>query len=434
VKILSITAGAAGMYCGSCARDNALAAELMARGHDVTLIPVYTPTRTDEPNVSRPKVLFGGISVYLQQYSKLFRWTPQFLDRFWDAPGVIGAFAGRMVSNDPRMLGDLTISMLQGESGVLKKEFDKLISWIRAEPLPDVINLPNSLLIALAQPLRRAVGRPVCCTLQGEELFLEGLTSPYRDRALEAIRAKIPHVDRFIAVSEYCAQFMSRYLRIPRDKISVVPLGINLNGYEQRPPPTAGDPFRIGYFARIAPEKGLHVLAEAYIRFRKTVNEGTCRLEAAGYTSPDHVSYMDGVKQTLAKAGLAEEFTYHGVVDREGKLAFLKRLNLLSVPATYDEPKGLFLLEALGCGVPVIQPRRGGFIEIVEKTSGGVLVEPDNVGALAAAFVEAWMNPADTALLGERGFAAVRKHYSVQESAAKLVAAFESLTVAARAL
>lgn len=434
MKILSITAGAAGMYCGSCARDNALAAELMARGHDVTLIPVYTPTRTDEPNVSRPKVLFGGISVYLQQYSRLFRWTPQFLDRFWDAPGVIGAFAGRMVSNDPRMLGDLTISMLQGESGVLKKEFDKLIAWIRAEPLPDVINLPNSLLIALAQPLRRAVDRPVCCTLQGEELFLEGLISPYRERALEAIRAQISHVDRFIAVSEYCAQFMSRYLRIPRDKISVVPLGINMKGYEQRPPPAAGDPFRIGYFARIAPEKGLHVLADAYIRFRKTVNEGTFRLEAAGYTSPDHMSYMDGVKQTLAKAGLAEEFTYHGVVDREGKLTFLKRLNVLSVPATYDEPKGLFLLESLGCGVPVIQPRRGGFIEIVEKTSGGVLVEPDNADALAAAFVEAWMNPAETALIGEKGFAAVRKHYSVQESAAKLVEAFESLTVTTRAL
>ena len=91
------------MYCGSCARDNALAAELMSRGHDVTLIPVYTPTRTDEPNVSEPRVLFGGISVYLQQYASLFRRTPRFLDRLWDAPGVIGAFAGRMVSNDPRL-------------------------------------------------------------------------------------------------------------------------------------------------------------------------------------------------------------------------------------------------------------------------------------------------------------------------------------------
>src|SRR4030095_5649601 len=127
MKILSITAGAAGMYCGSCFRDNGLAAELIARGLAVTLMPVYTPTRTDEKNVSRPGVLFGGISVYLQQYSALFRKTPRFLDRLWDSPGVIAAFAGRMVSNDPKMLGDLTLSMLQGESGVLRKEFDKLV-------------------------------------------------------------------------------------------------------------------------------------------------------------------------------------------------------------------------------------------------------------------------------------------------------------------
>ena len=156
------------MYCGSCTRDNALARELLARGHEVTLIPVYTPTRTDEPNVSRPQVLFGGISVYLQQYVSPFRWAPRFLDRMWDAPAVIGAFAGRMVSNDPKLLGELTLSMLQGETGILRREFEKLLDWIRAEPAPDVINLPNSLLIALAEPLRREVKRPVVCTLQGE--------------------------------------------------------------------------------------------------------------------------------------------------------------------------------------------------------------------------------------------------------------------------
>lgn len=67
MKLLSITAGAANMYCGSCLRDNALAAELIARGHDVMLVPLYTPTRTDEPNVSDRHVFFGGVSVYLQQ-------------------------------------------------------------------------------------------------------------------------------------------------------------------------------------------------------------------------------------------------------------------------------------------------------------------------------------------------------------------------------
>ena len=152
MRILSITAGAAGMYCGSCFRDNALATELVRRGYDVSLVPMYTPVRTDEPSVSAGRrVLFGGISVYLQQHAAIFRRTPRLLDRIWDAPRVISTFANRAASTDASQLGDLTISMLEGESGVLRKEFDKLVDWIRGEPLPDVINIPNSMLIALAR-------------------------------------------------------------------------------------------------------------------------------------------------------------------------------------------------------------------------------------------------------------------------------------------
>ena len=225
MKILSITAGAGGMYCGSCLRDNALAAELIARGHAVTLLPLYTPLLTDEANVSRPDVLFGGISVYLQQHSKFFRKTPRFIDRLIDRPGLIRFFADRSVSVDPKMLGDLTISMLEGIDGVLRKEFDKLIDWVRDEPKPDVVNITNSMLIGLARPIAEALGRPVCCTLQGEDLFLEGLVEPYKSRARELIRGHVRHVPQFIAISDWYAGFMTRYLQIPASRIAVVPLG-----------------------------------------------------------------------------------------------------------------------------------------------------------------------------------------------------------------
>src|SRR3977135_4562762 len=103
MKILSITAGAAGMYCGSCSRDNGLAVELLKRGHDVTLIPLYTPSTTDETNVSRDRVLFGGISIYLQQHLALFRKTPRFLDRLGESPPVIAAFARPSNSHRPTL-------------------------------------------------------------------------------------------------------------------------------------------------------------------------------------------------------------------------------------------------------------------------------------------------------------------------------------------
>jgi glycosyltransferase involved in cell wall biosynthesis len=407
------------MYCGSCFRDNALARELLARGHEVTLLPVYTPTRTDEPNVSRDRVLFGGISVYLQQHSSLFRRTPWLLDRLWDAPAVIKAFASRAVSTDARLLGDMTISMLQGTHGVLRKEFDKLVDWTRQEPPPDVINLPNSLLVAMAAPLRDALKRPVCCTLQGEELFLNGLAAPYRERAIALIREHARSVDRFIAVSRYCATFMSGLLDIPASRIDVVPLGIRMDGYERRD--GSDDVFRVGYFARVAPEKGLHVLADAYVRFRRRTGGARARLEAAGYLGRAHESYLGEVSDVLKQAGLSDEFRYGGAVDREGKLGFLRGLDVLSVPATYDEPKGMFLLEAMASGVPVVQPRRGGFVEIVEKTGGGLLIDPDRPDALADSLYRLWSDRDLLRTLSSRAFEGVRAHYTIEQSATRLL-------------
>ena len=170
MKIVAFTAGAGPMYCGSCIRDNALAAEIKSQGHDITLVPIYTPTLTDEPNVSEHKVFCGGISVYLEQHSALFRKTPGLLDRLWDSPWALKLASRRSIAVNPRLLGELTVSVLRGEDGFQRKEIRKLTSWLRSEPPPDIVTLPNSLLIGLARPIRESVGRPVCCTLQGEDL------------------------------------------------------------------------------------------------------------------------------------------------------------------------------------------------------------------------------------------------------------------------
>src|SRR5688500_17510875 len=286
----------------------------MRRGHQVSLLPLYTPTNPDETNVSRKRVLFGGISVYLQHYMPFFRRSPKFLDRILDSPWIINAFARRSISTDPAMLGGMTISMLEGDQGVLRKEFDKLLEWTADEPIPDVINLPNSLLIGLAAPLRRALQRPICCTLQGEDLFLNGLTEPYRTRAIELIKNQIADVDIFLSVSDYYVPLMSKMLGIPRERIAVVPLGINLEGYERR----SSEPlahrslgeggFRVGFFARVAPEKGLHLLAEAYALLRALTPGAKMRLDAAGYMNPAQLPYLENIKRGLARAGLADEF------------------------------------------------------------------------------------------------------------------------------
>jgi hypothetical protein len=73
------------MYCGSCLRDNALATELLSRGHQVTLLPVYTPTLTDEVNVSQDKVFsVGSVSIL----NNTFRHFGT-LQNAWIASGIL---------------------------------------------------------------------------------------------------------------------------------------------------------------------------------------------------------------------------------------------------------------------------------------------------------------------------------------------------------
>lgn len=430
MKLLYITAGAAGMYCGSCLRDNALAAEMMAQGHDVTLVPIYTPTLTDENNVSQEKVFFGGISVYLQQHMALFRKTPWLLDRLWDSSFALKMASRRSIPVDPRLLGELTISMLKGEDGYQRKELLKLIHWLRNETAPDVVTLPNSLLIGLARPIKEALKRPVCCTLQGEDLFLEGLDNAYRDRAIELIRANVEYVDGFVAVSHYYANFMSEYLRIPESKIHVVPLGINLEGYQPKKQ-SRSDVFTIGYFARVAPEKGLHILCEAYKNLRERSDFPKARLEVAGYLAPEHKQYLSGIESQMKAWGYGDEFCYRGVLDKQEKIQFLQSLDALSVPATYDEPKGLSLLEAMAGGVPIVQPRRGAFPEMIEKTQGGILVEPDDPNDLADGLLALWKNPSLAATLSRNGHENVRTFYSAERMADRAIEVYDVLRHAA---
>jgi len=433
MRIAYITAGAGHMYCGSCLRDNTLAMAIRAAGHDVQLIPTYTPTRTDEPNASDRRVYLGGINVFLQQYLALFRRTPWALDRLLDFPPLLRLATRWGMSVDPHQLGAMTVSMLHGLDGFQGKEIAKLVRHLSDDIQPDVVSLPNSMLIGLAPAIKAALAVPVCCTLQGEEFFLDSLGEPYRAKALDLIRRHAAHVDAFVAVSRFGADQMAGYLRIDRDRIHVVPLGITLDGHEKR---DGGDPdpFTIGYLARVAPEKGLHLLCEAY---RRLVSRGTAlppsRLWAAGYLGPEHRAYLAGIQKQMDEWGLSAHFRYHGELDRPAKLAFLRELSVLSVPGAYEDPKGLFLLEAMASGVPVVEPRRGAAPEIVETSAGGLLVAPNDPDALADGLLALLTNPERRRLLGDRGYDGVRAHYSSMVMRDRAIEVFRSMAEQCRA-
>jgi glycosyltransferase involved in cell wall biosynthesis len=188
----------------------------------------------------------------------------------------------------------------------------------------------------------------------------------------------------------------------------------------------------VGFLARVAPEKGLHRLVESYIRLRRETDFDGAVLEAAGYLAPEHRAYLRGVDRLMKDAGFGAEFHYRGELDRAHKIEFLGSLDVLSVPCSYDEPKGIFLLEAMASGVPVVQPRRGAFPEILDRTGGGILVEPepDGPASLAEAIYRLWKSPAERVELGRRGIEGVRAHYSVSQMAERALEAYGKIVAA----
>ena len=418
-RLVYITAGAGGMYCGSCLHDNALAKALAKINWDVQLVPFYTPIRTDEQDSSVDQVFFGGINVYLQQKIPLFRYLPRFLDRILDNPRLIRRVTSRAIDTNAATLGDLALSVLKGSVGNQRKEVRRIVDWLVNSARPDVIIVSNMLVAGFVPELKRMRNIPTLITLQGDDVFLEGLPIAYREKCLTLIQQLGRHVDGYIVHSHAFADRMSKYLGLPRAQMHVTPLGLDTTDFANLPPreTASSRPFTIGYLARLAREKGLHYLVDAFILFKQMPEARYARLEIAGWLSPESQRYADEQFARLKQSGLGDSFRYWGVVDRCEKLKFLSQIDLLSVPTEQAEPKGLFVLEAMAAGVPVVQPAIGAFPEMIEPSGGGVLVPPADPKKLAAAWRELLLSPEKLAELGRNGRNFVHAHRNANSMA-----------------
>ncbi len=424
MRIAFITSGAAGMFCGSCMRDNTLVAALRKDGHDALLIPTYTPIRTDEADVSERRVFFGGINVYLQQKSWFFRHTPWLLDRLFNFNRLLRWASRFAVRTKYSELGELTVSMLQGHAGKQTKEVDKLAEWLANDHRPEVVVLSNALLSGVLPELKRKLRVPILVTLQGDDIFLEALPEPYRTQCLDSIRANDAAVDGYICTSRYYADFMAGYLGLNRAKMHVVYPGLNLEGHGGERE-VRREPLAIGYFARICPEKGFHNLVEAFIALRKNAAPARVRLRASGWLGDNQRAYFNEQLHKLEAAGLAADFEYVESPKHEDKVNFLRSIDLLSVPTAYHESKGLYVLEAWANGIPVVQPRHGSFAELIESTGGGLLVPPDDPAALVEG-LEQLLGDCDLRdRMGRAGAKAVRERFTAQVMARETVALLE---------
>jgi glycosyltransferase involved in cell wall biosynthesis len=428
MQFVQITPGAGGMYCGGCLRDNALVAEMRRRGHETLMIPLYLPLTLDEADQSGgTPIFFGGINVYLEQKSALFRRTPRWFHRWLASPRLLKWAAGRAARTQATELGDLTVSMLRGEQGHQARELEEMVDWFRTRGRPDVIGLSNGLLVGLARRLKGELGSRLVCTLQGEDYFLDHLPAPYRDEAWSVLAERAAEIDCFTAPSAYYAELMARRLGLPQERVQVVANGINLEGYEAagRSDREAGGPPVLGYFARMCPEKGLDLLVEAFLLLKRRPATERLRLRVGGSCNGPDEAFVAGLRRRLESAGVSADVEFHPNVDRATKLALMGSFSVLSVPAHYGEAFGLYLLEAWAAGLPVVQPRTAAFPELIEATGGGVLVTPGEAAALADGIEGLILDPERARRLGEAGRRVVQSEFSDRRMVDRVIAVLE---------
>ena len=420
MNIIQLTPGAGAMYCGGCLRDNALVAALRKLGHQALMVPLYLPLTLDEEDQSAgTPVFFGGINVYLEQKSALFRGAPGWLRDLFASRRLLTWAAGKAAKTRAADLGELTLSMLRGEAGNQARELEALIAWLKTQPKPDVLCLSNALLIGMARRLRSELRVPVACALQGEDSFLDALPESHRAACWQTMADRAAEVGLFIAPSRYFGDLMRERLDLPADRVRVVHNGINLDGYGakgqegasgSRPPCWAslrGCARRRGWtrwskptsFCGSAGAWGNSSYAWEAVAGQRTGRSWT---RCASACKPAVCSVRWNSIPTLTG---------------RASWSFLRSLSVFSVPARYGEAFGLYVIEAMAAGVPVMLPRVAAFPELIEATGGGVLCAAGEPGALAAAIEELLLNPARARALGEAGRGAVFERFSADAMA-----------------
>lgn len=420
MKLAFLTPGTGNYYCGVCMRDNSLARHLMANGHEVTMLPTYLPHFLDEEPASEDHpIFFGGINVYLQHKFSLFRHTPAWLDKAFDSKWLLRKAAARSGMTSSKDLGEITLSTFRGEDGPLVKEVRKVLDWFKNQGSPDVLFLSTVMLAGIGKVLKRELGIPVFAFLQGEDSFLDSLLPEYRKEAWKLLSDDVAQLDGCIAPSRYFGDLMADRLGLDKQSIRHHPNGITLEGF--KPQSEAPAIPAIGYLARLCPLKGLDILVDAFLLLKEGGKFPDLRLELAGGMTAEDEPFVDEQRRKLTQAGLEKHFSITPNVARKEKLDFLNSLSVFSVPARYPEAFGLYVVEALAAGIPVVLPDSGAFPELVEKTQGGRVYQPNDPGTLAESLEVLLADPEQSKKIGLSGHEIVSRDFANENLASRLV-------------
>jgi len=425
MKIMHIIPGSGGsFYCGNCLRDSKFVEAMRKSDHQVVKLPMYLPLFADEHDLSREiPVFYGAISIYLKQQFPLFRRAPGWFDRALNSKPMLklaSRFAG---STRAKGLEEMTVSMLLGEQGQQKEELDRMVDWIAENCNPDVIHLSNALLLGLARRLSDRLGVPVICTLQDEDVWVDVMKPSARDSVWKLMATKAGHVKEFLAVSDFYAGVMQKKMDLPAEKLSSLHIGVDPDDYETKP--VAGKKRNIGFVSRMSHENGLDILVEAFILLKQKDGFGDVGLVLTGGSTGDDRGFLHGVRKRIHDSGIQDQVEFYEDFGEKGLKHFMEKVMVVSVPVRNGEAFGIYLLECMVSGVPVVQPALGAFPEIISLAGGGMVYQPNTPNALADALGGLLSDSAKLEQLSRRGIEGVREHFHIDVQAQRMVKIYE---------
>ncbi len=411
-------------YCGNCLRDAKYVEAMRKSDHLVRKIPMYLPLFADEHDLNREvPVFYGAISIYLKQLFPIFRKAPGWVDKALNSKPMLklaSRFAG---STRAKGLEEMTVSMLLGEEGQQKEELDRMVDWMVEHCDPDVIHLSNALLLGLAQQLSSRLHVPVICSLQDEDVWVDVMKPSARESVWKLMSRKAEHVSAFIPVSNFYSEVMKKSMEIPEEKLQTVHIGVDPADYQFKPVSEKGR--NIGYVSRMCHENGMDILVDAFLILKKKKEFEDVGLVLTGGSTGDDRKYLHEIKKKLRENGVMDQVDFHEEFEEEGLREFLDKVTMVSVPVRNGEAFGIYLLECMVSGVPVVQPALGAFPEIIGLTGGGLIYDNNTPEALAESLESLLKDPDMHYLLSNKGVQGVKKHFHIDVQAERMIEVYE---------
>ncbi len=426
MKIIQIIPGSGGsFYCSNCLRDATYFNALRGLGHDVVKIPMYLPLFSDDSDIEDIPIFYGAVSMYLKQLYPIFRYAPKWFDKLLNSKSALRYAAKKAGSTNATGLEDMTVSMLLGEDGKQAEDLEFMVNWIDMHFKPDVIHLSNALLLGLAKRLNHKMNVPIVCSLQDEDTWVDVMQPSFRDKVWKLMSEKAADVDAFISVSDYYAEVSMQRMKIEKSKIQTLHLGVDPANYSYK---NSSEKSRnIGFISRMCEFNGLDTLVDAFINIKKLAENNDVKLIITGGSTGDDSKFISKLKKKIGISGLLKDVEFYKDFTGQARTDFFDKVAVVSVPVNTGEAFGIYLTEAMACGIPVVQPPVGAFPEIIAKSGGGIIYDENNADSLSIALNKLINNNEQLKSLSEAARKSAEKIFNVNLLAAELINKYEQI-------